>query len=67
MVIAEEVPLPDQIACVLREIAMRQRLYPQWVEAGKMKQDRADREIEAMRAVLDNLNRLLAEKTDGTD
>jgi hypothetical protein len=42
----------EQIACVRREIAMRERSYPRWVEAGKMTQEKAEDELAAMRAVL---------------
>lgn len=44
--------LAEQVACVRREIAMRERVYPRQVGAGKMKQAAADREIAVMRAVL---------------
>lgn len=45
----------SQIACVKREIALRERVYPKWVAAGRMKQQAADHEIAAMRAVLATL------------
>lgn len=46
-------PSPEEmIACVEREIRLRERVYPRWVMAGKMTQDKASREIETMRAVL---------------
>ncbi|HUC70346.1 MAG TPA: hypothetical protein VMS01_04060 [Stellaceae bacterium] len=41
-----------QIACVKREIALRERVYPKWVAGGRMKQEAADRELTTMRAVL---------------
>lgn len=47
--------LADEIACVRREIGMRERVYPRRVADGKMKQAAADREVEIMRAVLDRL------------
>ena len=47
-----------QIACVRREIAMRERVYPKWVAAGKMKLDMADREIATMKAVLETVIRV---------
>lgn len=47
--------LADQIACVEREIAMRYRVYPMWIEQRRMGQDKADREIRAMEAVLATL------------
>lgn len=43
--------LEEQIACVEREIALRERLYPRWVVDGKMSQASADREIALMKAV----------------
>ncbi len=42
----------DKIRCLKREIAMRERNYPRWVESGKMKQHDADREVAVMKAVL---------------
>ena len=49
------IDLPKQIACVEREIGFRERVYSRWVAAGKMKQEKADYEITAMRAVLQTL------------
>jgi hypothetical protein len=49
------VPLASQIAEVEREIKQRERVYPRWVEAGKMPKATADRQIEVMRAVLATL------------
>lgn len=54
----QPISLADQIACVRREIGMRERVYPKWVAGGRMKQDAADREIAAMRAVLATLEAL---------
>lgn len=45
----------DQIKCVEREIAMRKRVYPRWVETGKMKLDQSEYQIAAMEAVLATL------------
>lgn len=47
--------LDQQIACVKREIALRERVYPGWVSKGSMKQEKADHEIAAMKAVLQTL------------
>ncbi len=47
--------IEEQIACVKREISMRERVYPRWVAAAKMSQHRADHELECMRAVLRTL------------
>jgi hypothetical protein len=49
------VPLPAQIACIEREIAMRERVYPNWVASGRMSQAKADAELLAMRAALETL------------
>jgi len=49
----------DQIAEVKREIALRERVYPKWVEAGRLKQDKADRQLAIMRAVLATLESTL--------
>lgn len=47
--------LDDQIACVEREIAMRQRLYPRWVADRRMAERTARYELDTMRAVLETL------------
>jgi len=52
------ITLAEQIACVRREILMRQRVYPARVNQRAMSQDKADRELAAMNAVLDTLLRL---------
>lgn len=50
-----DVKLAQQIACVEREIEMRERVYPRWVAADKMTQAEATRELRSMRAVLTTL------------
>ena len=52
------ISLTDQIKCVIREIGMRERVYPGWVAKGKMKQESADIEVERMKAVLATLQSL---------
>ena len=49
--------LSAQIACVRREITMRERVYPSFVARGKMKSSAAEYELMAMRAVLATLER----------
>lgn len=39
---------------------MRERVYPKWVEGGRMKLDMAEREIATMKAVLHTLMELEA-------
>ncbi len=52
-----QVSLEEQIACVERELAFRQRVYPRWVKAKppKITQAKADQELERMRAVRETL------------
>lgn len=50
-----EITIEQQIAAVRRELAMRQRNYPKWVEAGRMKQAEMDHQLAAMQAVHDTL------------
>lgn len=49
------ITLDDEVACVRREIAMRERAYPRWVAQGRMTQEKANDELRAMRAVLSRL------------
>lgn len=56
------VPLTEQIACVKREIGLRERVYPRWVSSERMTQAKADTELRAMKAVLHTLEQL-----DATD
>lgn len=53
----ETVGIARQIACVKREIALRERVYPKWIAAGRLSQKIADNELSAMRAVLATLER----------
>jgi hypothetical protein len=46
------VTFEEQLACIRREIAMRERLYPHYVAIKKMTKTKADYELNAMRAVL---------------
>lgn len=49
---SKDVSIDSQIACVRREIGLRERVYPRWVLSEKLTQEKADHEIDAMRAVL---------------
>jgi hypothetical protein len=57
--------LVDQIACVKREIAMRERTYPRWVSTGQMSKAKAAHETACMSAVLVTLLDLQRERSDG--
>ena len=52
------VTLTQQVACVEREIAMRQRCYPRWISGGTMTQAKADEEIRNMKAVRQTLEEI---------
>ena len=54
------ISLEEMISCVKREIGMRERVYPRWVEQKKMLQTTADQELARMRAVRDFLIHTLA-------
>lgn len=54
--------IEEQLAAVRREVAMRERVYPRWVEAGRMTAEKADHEIEAMKNVAATLQHLLDEE-----
>jgi len=46
----------------MREIAMRARVYPVWVNGGKMKPEKSAYEMEAMKAVLATLEQFQRER-----
>lgn len=50
-----QVSLQQQIDCVAREIKMREIVYPGRIAAKKMKEEKADYELAAMKAVLATL------------
>lgn len=54
----DNISIDDMIKCVEREIGMRMRVYPRWVEQHKMSIEKADLEIRTMQAVLDKLKKL---------
>lgn len=53
-----QVPMTEQFLCVQREITMRERVYPRWIEAGRMTAKKAEHEIRSMKAVLVTLEKL---------
>ncbi len=50
--------LQEQIAEVEREIELRNKVYPRWIEKKRLTQRRADRLIEIMWAVRNTLKEL---------
>lgn len=61
---AQKIPLWSLVQCARREIAMRTRVYPRRVEDGRMKQADADRELAAMTAIYELLQRLEREESE---
>ena len=59
------ITIEQMIACVEREIGMRERVYPRWVEQKKLLQTTADQELARMRAVRDLLLNVQAELRQG--
>lgn len=47
--------LDEQLQAARRELAMRQRVYPGWVGKKRMTQEKADHEIECMKAIVETL------------
>lgn len=56
---SEPVSIEEQFASVEREVRMRRRVYPGWIRAGKMTEEKAEHEIRAMEAVLETLRPML--------
>jgi hypothetical protein len=48
-----EVDLNHLLACCRRELAFRQRVYPKWVTKGTLTDEKAAKEIEGMRQVVE--------------
>lgn len=58
----QQITIDEQISEVKREIAMRQKVYPKWIEAGSMQKPKADFQILVMEAVLITLQTIAREK-----
>ena len=57
-----QITIDEQIAEVKREIAMRKKVYPKWIEAGSMQKTKADFQILVMEAVLISLQEIAKQK-----
>lgn len=56
----------ELLACATRELRMRRRVYPHWVNDGRMPQAKADHELACMEAIVRLLEPLAeAEKPQG--
>lgn len=47
--------IADQIQEVEREIALRRRVYPLWIQKRRISKEKADRQLAVMEAVLETL------------
>ena len=54
-----KVTLEEMVSCAERELAMRRRVYPRWVDSGKMSPGKADEETIRMEAIVAVLRGLL--------
>ena len=52
----------DKLACAKRELAMRNNVYPRWVQQNKMSAGKATHEIDCMRAIVQDYEDALAEE-----
>ena len=52
---AHEVDLNDLLGCARRELAFRQRCYPQWVAKGTLSEKKAEKELALMRSLVEFL------------
>jgi hypothetical protein len=59
--------LAEQIAEVERELAMRAKVYPGWVVAGKLSQALADRQTACLAGALKTLQWLQSHETEIKD
>lgn len=55
--------LADQIAELKRELALRRRVYPRWVENGKLSYEMSTHRIGAMQAAVETLEKLQAKES----
>lgn len=58
------VPIAEQIKEAERELAMRRSAYPKWIEAGRLKQPDADRQIANQEAIIRTLTWLRTNEAD---
>jgi hypothetical protein len=54
-----------KLLCLERELRLRRRVYPRWVELGKMKMHQAEYEIEVMEAIANDYHILLEQEEPG--
>ena len=50
----------DKLACAERELKMRKRVYPRWIEDGRISAGKAAHEIAAMESIVADYQKLAA-------
>lgn len=59
---APEVTIQEQVACAEREVRMRARVYPRWVQQGRMSPAKMKAETAAMEAIVKTLKEIEEER-----
>lgn len=57
----DTVTFDEMYACAVRELRMRESNYPKWVRAGRMEQDKAEKQILFQQAIVAHLATKLAQ------
>ena len=52
-------PLFDQLAAVTRELELRRRVYPKWMQEGRISEAKARHEIDCFEAAVATLQKLV--------
>lgn len=52
----------DKLQCATRELGMRRRNYPRWIQGGSLTEEAARREIELMTAIVEDYKAKLKEE-----
>ena len=52
----------DKLKCIKRELAMRERVYPRWVQQNKITQNEANEQIAIMKEIQDDYEILAYEE-----
>jgi hypothetical protein len=55
---SSEIPIAEVLACCQREAALRKRVYPRWVQQGRMTEEKSAYEISRMEAACFHLAKL---------
>jgi len=58
----QQITIDEQLAEVKRELAMRNKVYPKWIESGSLPKQKADFQILVMEAVLISLQEIARQK-----